>query len=75
MFMMNIKNQLALINSMVKYTSLNTKNLLNRLKIKNIYFSTDSKTLCFANGLDHRVVELSSNIEEEDDTKVIYLML
>ena len=75
MFMMNIKNQLALINSMVKYTSLNTKNLLNRLKIKNIYFSTDSKTLCFANGLDHRVVELSSNIEEEEDTKVIYLML
>ena len=60
---------------MVKYTSLNTKNLLNWLKIKDIYFSTDSKTLCFANGLDHRVVELSSNIEEEDDTKVIYLML
>jgi len=65
---------------MVKYTSLNTKNLLNRLKIynlkiKNIYFSTDSKTLCFANGLDHRLVELSSNIEEEEDTKVIYLML
>ena len=75
MFMKNRKNQLALINSMVKYTSLNTKNLLNRLKIKNIYFSTDSKTLCFANGLDHRVVELSSNIEEEEDTKVIYLML
>ena len=73
--MKNRKNQLALINSMVKYTSLNTKNLLNRLKIKNIYFSTDSKTLCFANGLDHRVVELSSNIEEEEDTKVIYLML
>ena len=75
MFMKNRKNQLALINSLVKYTSLNTKNLLNRLKIKNIYFSTDSKTLCFANGLDHRVVELSSNIEEEEDTKVIYLML
>ena len=75
MFMKNRKNQLALINSMVKYTSLNMKNLLNRLKIKNIYFSTDSKTLCFANGLDHRVVELSSNIEEEEDTKVIYLML
>ena len=75
MFMKNRKNKLALINSMVKYTSLNTKNLLNRLKIKNIYFSTDSKTLCFANGLDHRVVELSSNIEEEEDTKVIYLML
>ena len=75
MFMMNRKNQLALINSMVKYISLNTKNLLNRLKIKDIYFSTDSKTLCFANGLDHRVEELSSNIEEEEDTKVIYLML
>ena len=61
---------------MVKYTSLNTKNLLNGLKIKIIYFSTDSKTLCFAIGLDHRVVELSSNIEEEEeDTKVIYLML
>ena len=71
MFMKNRKNQLALINLMVKYTSLNMKNLLNRLEIKIIYFLTESKTLCSANGLDHRVVELSSNIEEEEDTKVI----